>query len=50
MVLSFSIFYVVIAGIKEKYDEAMKRSDVKAIVITGKFKWLFGIVAIINIE
>ncbi|XP_074280943.1 peroxisomal fatty acid beta-oxidation multifunctional protein AIM1 isoform X1 [Silene latifolia] len=26
----------IIAGLKEKYDEAMKRSDVKAIVLTGE--------------
>ncbi|CAO2841917.1 unnamed protein product [Amaranthus hypochondriacus] len=31
-----SLAVPVIAGIKEKYDEAMKRSDVKAIVITGE--------------
>ena len=37
--LLFSVkFVVVIAGLKEKYDEALKRNDVKAIVINGKLK------------
>ena len=27
----------VIAGLKEKFDEATRRSDVKAIVLTGEF-------------
>lgn len=28
-------FGAVIAGLKERYTEAMRRSDVKAIVLTG---------------
>lgn len=30
-------FGAVIAGLKEKYAEAMRRNDVKAIVVTGTF-------------
>ena len=30
-------FGAVIAGLKEKYVEAMRRNDVKAIVVTGMF-------------
>lgn len=35
----FFYFFIslVIAGLKETYTEAMKRPDVKAIVLTGKF-------------
>lgn len=34
--MDLSWFFVVIDGLKEKYTEAMKRSDVKAIVLTGE--------------
>jgi len=29
------VLFTVLAGLKEKYDEAMRRNDVKAIVVTG---------------
>lgn len=35
MILSFD-FVVVFAGLKEKWNEAAMRNDVKAIVLTGK--------------
>lgn len=34
----FLILFVVIDGLKELYSEALKRNDVKAIVITGKLE------------
>ena len=30
------VCFSVLAGIKEKFEEAMKRDDVKALVVTGK--------------
>lgn len=35
-------FGVVIAGLKEKYTEAMNRDDVKAIVLTGEILMFSG--------
>lgn len=35
-------FDVVIAGLKEKYAEAMNRDDVKAIVLTGEILMFSG--------
>jgi hypothetical protein len=29
------VLFTVLAGLKEKYDKAMRRNDVKAIVVTG---------------
>jgi hypothetical protein len=41
MVFLFVIYDVVIVGLKEKYQEAIQRDDVKAIVVTGEldFSW-----------
>lgn len=29
------VLFTILAGLKEKYDKAMRRNDVKAIVVTG---------------
>lgn len=34
-----SIFFPVLAGLQEKFGEAMRRNDVKAVVLTGKLEF-----------
>lgn len=36
--LPLCVFLSVLRSLKESYDEALRRDDVKAIVVTGKFK------------
>lgn len=36
--LPLCVFLSVLQSLKESYDEALRRDDVKAIVVTGKFK------------
>lgn len=35
--MTFIYLFTVIIGLKEKFDEATRREDVKAIVLTGEF-------------
>ena len=41
MFLLNEFWCAVIAGLKERFDEATRRNDVKSIVLTGSFLFLF---------